>query len=383
MVRKQFLFFFLTLAIMSIGIIGQYHVLPTNAIFELLVLCTFLFVAKRMCPSAWLVFSCSLLYLIITLALAKARGIHPVDYFIAYKTFFYLALLSFFSSKVLFEEKLLRRFWHILLLLFFVKYVIWIGLGQEGRPGIFTENNYEIMFVLLLGCAIWGFNRSLSLFDWMALGVVTFLSGSRSGVICFLAMFTIFYIKDFGWKTIIKLLVVAIIAAGVAATFISRLSGGDIEAIDRVVFFQGFLKAISGWGWQEFLIGSQTLTAMPESVCTRLQYYQSLFSAGKPGVCYSVILHTYLTRAIFDHGFLGLLFIFLAVNQLLKLSDVSPRARLACISILFLNGASVSSMNSVYAIVGLIIVMTALYPERLKYYGSSSAKSARELNAST
>ncbi|WP_462183215.1 hypothetical protein [Pseudoalteromonas maricaloris] len=57
-------------------------------------------------------------------------------------------------------------------------------------------------------------------------------------------MFTIFYIKDFGWKTIIKLLVVAIIAAGVAATFISRLSGGDIEAIDRVVFFQGFLKAI-------------------------------------------------------------------------------------------------------------------------------------------
>ncbi|WP_212748120.1 hypothetical protein, partial [Pseudoalteromonas sp. S3178] len=97
----------------------------------------------------------------------------------------------------------------------------------------------------------------------------------------------------------------------------------------------GFLKAISGWGWQEYLIGSQTLTAMPESVCTRLQYYQSLFSAGKPGVCYSVILHTYLTRAIFDHGFLGLLFIFLAVNQLLKLSDVSPRARLVCISILF------------------------------------------------
>ncbi|WP_440054169.1 hypothetical protein ACSLBF_15020 [Pseudoalteromonas sp. T1lg65] len=365
MVRKQFLFFFLTLAFISLAVVGQYHILPTNALFELLVLCTFLFVAKRMCPSAWLIFCCCIVYLIVTLALAKVRGVHPVDYFIAYKAFFYIAILCFFSSKVLFQETLLRRFWYVLLALFFIKYVIWIALRQEGRPGIFTENNYEIMFLLLLGCAIWSFTRSLKMTDWMALATVTFLSGSRSGVICFLAMFTVFYIKDFGWKTVLKLLVVAIIAAGVVATFISRLSGGDLEAIDRVVFFQGFLQAISDWGWQEYLIGSQTLTPMPESVCNRLQYYQSLFSAGKPGVCYSLVLHTYLTRVVFDHGFLGLIFIFVSINQLLKLSDIAPRARLAAFSIVFLNGASVSSINSVYAVVGLIILMTGLYPERL------------------
>ncbi|MBQ4860855.1 hypothetical protein J8L98_03980 [Pseudoalteromonas sp. MMG013] len=371
MVKQQYLVLFLLLSLVGIVSYSQYNLLPANAIFELLVLVSLLFIGKRMQPSAWALFLLSLGYLLVTLALAKLRAVHPVDYFIAYKTFFYLCILSFFSSKVLFGHAFVRKAWYALLGLFFFKYIVWTVLGAEGRPGLFTENNFEIMFLLLIGCAVWSIRNHLTLYEWMALGGVTFLSGSRSGVICFLAMFVLLYIKEMNWKTILQLGLVGGVGAGVAAIFISRLAGGGIEQIDRVVFFQGFLLGIADWGWWEYLLGSQTLTALPPEVCDRLTYYQSLFSAKDPSICYSVILHTYITRTIFDHGFIGLFFIFFALNYLLKLSHVVTKARLAVLAILFLNGASVSSINSVYAVVGVMVILTTFYPHR---YGFEKAR---------
>jgi uncharacterized membrane protein YfcA len=178
-------------------------------------------------------------------------------------------------------------------------------------------------------------------------------------------MLVLLYIKEMSWKTVVQLCLVGVAGIGVVAIFVSRLSGESAEEIDRVVFFQIFLNASSNWHWSEFLFGNPAITALPQEACERLAFYESLFSAKDPSICYSVILHSYITRAIYDHGFVGLIFVFWAINYLLKLSDVERRARWAALSILILNGVSVSSVNSVYASLGIIIVMSSLYPHRL------------------
>ncbi|MBQ4849217.1 hypothetical protein [Pseudoalteromonas sp. MMG012] len=367
MVRQQYLLLFLVLSLLSFLSFGNYHVLPVNIIFELLVLFAFFCVVKRMDLVVWGIFSLSAGYFIVSFLLGQIRGVHPSDFLLAYKAFFYLSILCFFSSKVLFTSDILKKFWYLMLSLFFLKYVVWIAIGAGFRPGIFTENNFEVMFLLFVGVAVWGLRNSLSASEWILLGVIIFLSGSRSGIICFLAMFVLLTIKEMNWKVIFQIFVAGLIGIGVIAIFISRLSGGSAEDIDRVVFFQGFLVAISDWGWWQFLFGSQVLTPLPDEVCNRLVFYQTLFSAKSPDICYSVILHSYITRTIFDHGFFGFFFIFFVINGLMKLSQVTLKARLTVIVILFLNGASVSSVNSVYAVMGIILILTALYPHRYEY----------------
>ncbi|BBN80401.1 hypothetical protein PA25_03860 [Pseudoalteromonas sp. A25] len=366
MVRQQYFTFFVIVAVVGCLSYGSYNLLPANAIFELLVVGSLLFVAKRMPVKSWYIFAFCTGYFVVCMALALSRGAHPVDFLLAYKTYFYLAILCFFSAKVLFTSDMIKLLWRSMLLLFFVKYALSIVLNVGERPGIFTENNFEIMFLLLLGCAVWSLKSKLSALDWAMLGVVIFLSGSRSGVICFLAMMVLLYIKEMNWKTILQLGLVGIAGLGVVAIFVSRLSGGSVEDIDRVVFFQLFLTAIADWQWHEFLFGSPALTPLPAQACERLAFYKTLFSAKDPTICYSVILHSYVTRAIFDHGFIGLLSTFWVINTLLKMSDVQRRVRLSVLAILFLNGVSVSSVNSVYAVLGLIIVMTGLYPHRFE-----------------
>jgi len=237
-------------------------------------------------------------------------------------------------------------------------------LSGFDRPGVFHENNFELMFLLFFSIAVFASTGSLSKVDISMLILIIFLSGSRSGVVSLFAMLCILYVRTFDFKTFLKIFFIGILGVGVIFIFISRLGSNGVEAIDRFVFMQGFILAIGEWGFIDYLTGSEPLTALPTQVCDRLRYYEVLFSAGDPNKCYSVILHSYILRVILDHGIIGLFFVFISIAKLLEWSELPKRSVFAVMSILFLNALSVSAFNSVFAILGLIILLTSPYPNK-------------------
>jgi len=146
----------------------------------------------------------------------------------------------------------------------------------------------------------------------------------------------------------------------VIAVFIDRLDGRAVESIDRFKFLNNFVIETKGWRLIDYIIGAPRLSPLSENVCDNLRYYSSLFSLSGDGSCYAVIFHSYILRAIFDHGVLGLLMLFYVVFYKLKISGYTQKDSLVFIAVLLLNGLSVSSFNSVYFV--LVYVMFILTP---------------------
>jgi len=92
-------------------------------------------------------------------------------------------------------------------------------------------------------------------------------------------------------------------------------------------------------------------------VCSRLSFYDALFSYSGNGSCYSVVLHSFNMRILFDHG---VIVAFICGSLLWKFMAGSPgKAKCCVIALLVLNGLSVSSLNSIYAALGLVFILSA------------------------
>ncbi|MBT2918462.1 hypothetical protein [Vibrio anguillarum] len=286
------------------------------------------------------------------------RNTNEVDFLLAYKSYFYIIILSFFCGKKFFHEDDIKKLYHFLLACFLVKYVVWHLVSDSDRPGLFSENNFEVLFLLLLTIAIYKLSERLSVFELTALTAIVFLSGSRSGSLAFLVMLIFLYIKEINFSTIIKLFLIGIISVGVGVIFISRMDVSNLESIDRFVFFQSLLLSIKDFSIIEYFWGTTPLTALPPVVCSQLSYYDVLFSKNNDGTCYSVVLHSYIMRTFYDHGIIGIIFLFYAINRFLISSKIDPRVRIATISIIFINGLSVSALNTVHCMLGLIIILS-------------------------
>ncbi len=62
-----------------------------------------------------------------------------------------------------------------------------------------------------------------------------------------------------------------------------------------------------GLGGSSLLV--QSTTPLLPASCADLSYYQTLFSYAGDGRCYSVILHSFIMRVIYDHGIIGFAFL--------------------------------------------------------------------------
>jgi hypothetical protein len=82
-----------------------------------------------------------------------------------------------------------------------------------------------------------------------------------------------------------------------------------------------------------------------------------LFSRSGNGTCYSVVFHSFLLRAIFDHGILGLVFIIFSAYKLLVVSGVRKGAAVVFVAIVIINGLSVSSFNNLFYAVSTVFLM--------------------------
>jgi len=147
----------LVLGLVGLASPGIYNLLPAESLLEGVFLLAAVLSMARIDVAARSFLLVALLYATVKVALmALGTSGAWLDFVQAYKAYFYLLGLAFFIRKGMFDGRRLARFSCVLVVLFFAKYAYSVVLGGlDARPGIYTENNFEL--VLLMGLFYLGF----------------------------------------------------------------------------------------------------------------------------------------------------------------------------------------------------------------------------------
>jgi len=347
------------LAVIGVVSVGSYNILPSNVIFELLFLFTVLGTSYRAQPSHILLGLVVMCYLIaLVLKGIMLNGVDPRDFLTANKFLIYFSILLWLKPSKEVGKIDIEKLYNLLLALFLIKYLYSVITGLDTRPGIYTENNYELIFLLILFVARHFYMGSSSLLIIAITGFVFFLSGSRSSFAALLAVLFLLNSGKLNAKKMVFYLVFFLMALGFAYVFMARLGGGGLEDIDRFKFLLAFYQQIEDWNYLNWLFGTPVLTPLDNGVCGILSFYQSLFSHTGNGTCYSVIFHSYILRVLFDHGVIILLATFYITYALLKASGFPAKGSRVIVLIVFMSALSVSSLNNAYTILGIWFAMS-------------------------
>jgi hypothetical protein len=232
--------------------------------------------------------------------------------------------------------------------------------GLESRPVLFVENNFEIslfagVFVLIhTYCHLNA--QPLEIKWYLALMLVIALSGSRSGALTGLIV-TFFVTRKFKdlreWK-FLKNLIRTLALVVMIFTFTTR--GVRISETDRFSFLQVFFSETKVHSLSQWFFGNFIIRPLSDSGCTTLNYYQILVSDHVYGTCYSVILHSFLLRIVWDFGIVGLAISFLAI--FLRIYRHLPHPLpLILTTLALVNAISVSGPNNVYVVFPLLLAI--------------------------
>lgn len=303
---------------------------------------------------------------------------HYLDFLLIYKFFVYAILLSILFNKKTLEVKTFYRFYQFLLSTFVIKYFYEAVIIQIHRPTLFYENNFELMFLGLLFYLYFSLKGKVSIGHQIVFSSVFVLSKSMSGFLILLFILIMVNYKHFIKK--IAIIVPVFIVIMITGIYIlkSRLirEGRSLGDIERVKFLKVFLREIENWNILNFLFGAPRITSLSAKSCNELAYFQTLFSySGDGETCYSVVYHSYILRAIYDHGLIILFTISYFVYALILYSGYSKRDALTVLGIVFINGLSVSSFNSIYFVLAIsffLIVKNDNRSSALKRYNTIS-----------
>ncbi|HAT1580468.1 TPA: O-antigen ligase family protein [Raoultella ornithinolytica] len=283
-----------------------------------------------------------------------------LDFVQAYKSYYYFILLGAFYKKEIFSEEVIEKIFKFLLLVFLVKYSLDKFVLKIDRPTVLIENNFELILLILLYYYVNIIKKDANIINTLLMLFVCIISGSRSSLIAMMIAILFSFDRRLDIKKIVMMTLIPLAVLGIYMIFQSRLEdsgGSSYEQIDRYRFFLEFLSSTSDWPWWKFFIGSTALTPLSATSCANLSYYQLLFSYSGDGKCYSVILHSFLLRVIYDHGFFG--FIALITVLCLFLNKFSLKSKICIISILMATAMSVSSLNNVYVSLALVFFIGA------------------------
>lgn len=296
-----------------------------------------------------------LLYLLLSFCYAVLlKGANVFDFLMIYKFFIYAIFFSFLINKRFLTVKQFLWFYEFLIGVFFIKYFVSLFIFKNPRPILFYENNYELMFLSLLFYMYYIVEKKVGFTHQFLLSAIFLMSGSKSGLLILL-----FILGIVNYQVLIKRIYIIIptfvlLIISIVTIFKQRMGGTiDIEKIDRFKFLMVFVDEIREWSIINYLFGADRITALSAEACDKLGYYQSLFSYSGDGSCYSVIFHSYILRAIYDHGIIGLILISVFVYFVVTLSGFERKQALVVVGIALLNGLSVSSFNSVYFALGI------------------------------
>lgn len=303
----------------------------------------------------------SLFYLVYSLfTVLLITHANLVDFTQAYKSFYYFFLLSFFYNKIIFREKSVVRLFNFLMFVFLSKYGFDRFILGIDRPTVLIENNFELILLVLLYYFVNIIKKEQSMFNTFVMLLICIISGSRSSLIALMIAIIFSLDRKIDFKKIVIITLFPLAVLGVFLVFQARLDasgGSSYEQIDRYRFFLEFIFSTSHWPWWEFFTGSTAITPLSPLSCAHLSFYQPLFSYSGDGRCYSVILHSFLLRVIYDHGIIG--FAFLLICLVVFLNKFTLKHKICIISILLATAMSVSSLNNVYVTLALVFFIGA------------------------
>jgi hypothetical protein len=341
------------------GVYYRSNLLPVNILLEIsfISLCLFQFL-KRISLSDILLFLSMLLFILVSFligSLLSEKLINFYDFLLIYKSYLYIAMLPLIPRDLMSTRNLYFIF-KILVFGLFFKYIISILLFGISRPSLFYENNFELVLPICLFCVLKYFSVPVSkVFNVMFFtSVILSLSLSAIGL---LVVACFFLYSGKGFKENLQIVFIYVFLLLFSFTvFSSRIDSFD--SIDRVVFFGVFLSEAEGFSTIDWLIGKPVITALQPSSCEFLSFYRSLFSSNDPNICFSVILHSFLLRTLFDHGILGLIFITSMFYYFLIRSLGDKKISALITGLVFLNGLSVSSFNNIYFLTAFLLIVS-------------------------
>ncbi len=359
---------FYVLCLAGLATYSDYNILPATPIFELVLFATAALLIRK--PRKKIAFFLFISFFYVSLSFAYSAfitGTHILDYAQAYKAFIYIIPLCFFYRRKVFSSDQLCVFVKVLLIFFLLKYsysiVLNVNERMGSRPAILVENNFELIFLITVFYIASPFLGKTKNFWFLVLAIITVISGSRSSLGALMIAFAGIYLNRLTIKTAFYLFLFLLLTIVVFFIFYSRLEGGDIESIDRFRFMLIFIEETKNWGLPNYAFGTAPVTPLSGTSCSLLGYYQTLFSYSGDGSCYSVILHSYIMRALFDHGLVGLAFLFLFIYRALRGCEYSPFQALCIIGIYFSSALSVSAMNSVFISIATAIALSSYKSE--------------------
>lgn len=357
--------------LISLGLLGALYLAPFLPVSETSILEIIFFVSSLIAFVSYGINKISLIlgfisltYLIYSWSYSSLfTETNILDLILAYKSFYYILLVGIFYKKKIFSYDTIKSLFSIFLIFFTFKYTTErLFLGVD-RPQLLVENNYELILLILLYYFINVRDKRIVIFNTLMIAYLCFISGSRSSLIAMVIAFFFSIEKKITIKTLFIYIFSPLMVAAVLIIFQERISGLDsIEQIDRVKFFNEFIYSTSKWSWLEYLTGAKALTPLLPESCSNLSYYQTLFSYSGDGRCYSVILHSFIMRVIYDHGLIG--FAFLVFSLFVYLDKFTIKERIAVLLVLIATGLSVSSLNNVYVSLALILFVGANYDRK-------------------
>lgn len=318
--------------------------------------------------SGLFIFFVNLIYILVSFIYAVILNkANALDFFMIYKTFVYIMFLTLIIGKATLNGDLVLKFIKFIFYIFLFKYLISLILSLNDRPIVFTENNFELMLLCTLYLVFYQLQKKQSIKYLFLLGLIILLSFSRSALFMYSIIFFFIMNREIKkYKILILSFSLFVLILMIVLVFTSRTT--DFENIDRLKFFFIFLYEVRNWDFFQFLIGAPRITHLSTESCSSLSFYASLFSYSGDGSCYSAILHSYLLRIIFDHGFVGLFIVIYFVFKILKLSGLSKEIIRVVIVVFIVNGLSVSSFNSIFFPLSIIFLIGTDY----KKYNSIS-----------
>ena len=281
-----------------------------------------------------------------------------LDLFISIKFLIYFCFFCMVSKSNVITISSFKKIFITLLWIFLLRYLIGRVLG-EPRPSLYTENNFELCFLLMLYLTAI-YYKLVTFKNFVLIGFIIIISGSRSAILGF---FIIYLYQFKPWQsnsftnTLFKISLAIIVVSAIGGMILSRMSSNGLEGVDRYVFLMVFIENIHHWDILKYLIGNPPLTPLYEQSCTQLSFYKDLFGRGDPTVCYPVILHSFWLRVILEHGFLFIGLIFTIFIMLFSFKGYDKGFTLFLFAIVAINGLSVSAFNSSFVSLGLLLIL--------------------------
>ena len=345
------------------------NLLPATLILELLILLICfgnLFVGTTIASFKLFTLLLCVIVLFLYKSYFRIGGLdHVFDFVIIYKSFIYLCLLFICPTRI-FSLSNIRFILKIVIVCLFIKYFVAVYFFGISRPSLFYENNFELVMPIILFSVLRYYGVGLSILYTTMFVAAVFLSKSISAIVLLIVTFS-FLFRSSTFLGRCFYIVAFSVLVGFAIYLISHRID-SLASIDRIIFLQVFLGEFREFTALEILIGKPAISPLSTTSCQSLMFYESLFSSTDSEVCYSVILHSFIIRTLYDHGMLGLFCVILGYTYLVNRVFRDLRISIFLVGLVFLNGLSVSSFNNVFFAFSVVLIIGS--SESLKIQGA-------------